>query len=204
MKVIGLTGGIGTGKSTVSAYLAEKGCRIIDADRISHQMTEKGSPCLTEIEAAFGKEVFLQDGSLNRKKLGEVVFSDPEKKAKLEQIITRKVMEKTLAEVEVCRREQERIVVIDAPLLFECGMQKDTDENWLVVCETEIRFARIAARDGLNEREIRDRIQNQMPTRQKEKLADCIIDNSKDLPWLYGQIDAQLARINNEENAHEG
>lgn len=204
MKVIGLTGGIGTGKSTVSAYLAEKGCRIIDADRISHQMTKKGSPCLTEIEEAFGKEVFLQDGSLNRKKLGEVVFSDPEKKEKLEQIITQRVMEKTLAEVEACRRKQERIVVIDAPLLFECGMQNDTDENWLVVCEKKIRFARIAARDGLNAEEIQERMRNQMPTRQKEMLADCVIDNSKDLSWLHAQIDAQLARINNEENAHEG
>lgn len=203
MKVIGLTGGIGTGKSTVSAYLREKGCRIIDADRMAHQMTEKGSPCLAEIKAAFGKEVFLEDGSLNRKKLGETVFADPVKKERLEQIITQKVIEKTLAEIERSRRQQEKLVVLDAPLLFECGMQGDTDENWLVTCDKKIRFARIAARDGLSSEEIEKRMRNQMPTEQKEKLADRIIDNSRDLPWLYAQIDAQLARLK-EEDAHEG
>ncbi len=203
MKVIGLTGGIGTGKSTVSAYLREKGCRIIDADRMAHQMTEKGSPCLAEIEAAFGKEVFLEDGSLNRKKLGETVFADPVKKERLEQIITQKVIEKTLAEIDRSRRQQEELVVLDAPLLFECGMQGDTDENWLVTCDKKIRFARIAARDGLSSEEIEKRMRNQMPTEQKEKLADRIIDNSRDLPWLYAQIDAQLARLK-EEDAHEG
>lgn len=203
MKVIGLTGGIGTGKSTVSAYLREKGCRIIDADCMAHQMTEKGSPCLAEIEAAFGKEVFLEDGSLNRKKLGETVFADPVKKERLEQIITQKVIEKTLAEIDRSRRQQEELVVLDAPLLFECGMQGDTDENWLVTCDKKIRFARIAARDGLSSEEIEKRMRNQMPTEQKEKLADRIIDNSRDLPWLYAQIDAQLARLK-EEDAHEG
>ena len=204
MKVIGLTGGIGTGKSTVSAYLREKGCRVIDADRIAHQMTKKGSPCLAEIEAVFGKEVFLENGRLNRKKLGETVFADPAKKEKLEQIITHKVMEKTLAEIEQCRNRQEKLVVLDAPLLFECGMQGNTDENWLVVCDKRVRFARIAARDGLGEAEIEKRMHSQMPTEKKKKLADHIIDNSRDLPWLHAQLDVQLARLKQEENAHEG
>ncbi len=204
MKVIGLTGGIGTGKSTVSAYLREKGCRIIDADRMAHQMTEKGSPCLAEIEAAFGKEFFLEDGSLDRKKLGETVFADPAKKEQLEQIITQKVIEKTLAEIEQYRDRNEKLVVLDAPLLFECGMQGDTDENWLVTCDKSVRFARIAARDGLSEEEIEKRVRSQMPTEQKEKLADCVIDNSRDLPWLHAQVDAQLARLKQEEDAHEG
>ena len=204
MKVIGLTGGIGTGKSTVSAYLREKGCRIIDADRMAHQMTEKGSPCLAEIEAAFGKEFFLEDGSLDRKKLGETVFADPAKKEQLEQIITQKVIEKTLAEIEQYRNRNEKLVVLDAPLLFECGMQGDTDENWLVTCDKNVRFARITARDGLSSEQIEKRMRNQMPTEQKEKLADRIIDNSRDLPWLHAQVDAQLARLKQEEDAHEG
>ena len=79
MKIIGLTGGIGTGKSTVSAYLAQKGCKIIDADLISHQMTEAGSPCLAEIRDAFGEDVFLRDGNLDRKKVGRLVFADATK-----------------------------------------------------------------------------------------------------------------------------
>ena len=149
MKIIGLTGGIGTGKSTVSAYLAQKGCKIIDADLISHQMTEAGSPCLAEIKDAFGEDVFLRDGNLDRKKVGRLVFADATKKKTLEQIITRRVIEKTLRILQDCRARQEDLVVLDAPLLFECGMQRYTDETWLVVCRTETRLRRIAARDGL-------------------------------------------------------
>ncbi len=199
MKIIGLTGGIGTGKSTVSAYLAQKGCKIIDADLISHQMTEAGSPCLAEIKAAFGEDVFLRDGNLDRKKVGRLVFADATKKKTLEQIITRRVIEKTLQILQDCRAQQEDLVVLDAPLLFECGMQRYTDETWLVVCRTETRLRRIAARDGLAEEDIQKRIANQMSTEQKEKLADYIIDNSRDLAWLYAQIDTLLAKSEQRE-----
>lgn len=199
MKIIGLTGGIGTGKSTVSAYLAQKGCKIIDADLISHQMTEAGSPCLAEIRDAFGEEVFLRDGNLDRKKVGRLVFADATKKKTLEQIITRRVIEKTLRILQDCRAQQEALVVLDAPLLFECGMQRYTDETWLVVCRTETRLRRIAARDGLAEEDIQKRIANQMSTEQKEKLADYIIDNSRDLAWLYAQIDTLLAKSEQRE-----
>ena len=199
MKIIGLTGGIGTGKSTVSAYLAQKGCKIIDADLISHQMTEAGSPCLAEIKAAFGEDVFLRDGNLDRKKVGRLVFADATKKKTLEQIITRRVIEKTLRILQDCRAQQEDLVVLDAPLLFECGMQRYTDETWLVVCRTETRLRRIAARDGLAEEDIQKRIANQMSTEQKEKLADYIIDNSRDLAWLCAQIDTLLAKSEQRE-----
>ena len=199
MKIIGLTGGIGTGKSTVSAYLAQKGCKIIDADLISHQMTEAGSPCLAEIRDAFGEDVFLRDGNLDRKKVGRLVFADATKKKTLEQIITRRVIEKTLQILQDCRARQEALVVLDAPLLFECGMQRYTDETWLVVCRTETRLRRIAARDGLAEEDIQKRIANQMSTEQKEKLADYIIDNSRDLAWLYAQIDTLLAKSEQRE-----
>ena len=199
MKIIGLTGGIGTGKSTVSAYLAQKGCKIIDADLISHQMTEAGSPCLAEIRDAFGEDVFLRDGNLDRKKVGRLVFADATKKKTLEQIITRRVIEKTLQILQDCRAQQEDLVVLDAPLLFECGMQRYTDETWLVVCRTETRLRRIAARDGLAEEDIQKRIANQMSTEQKEKLADYIIDNSRDLAWLYAQIDTLLAKSEQRE-----
>ena len=199
MKIIGLTGGIGTGKSTVSAYLAQKGCKIIDADLISHQMTEAGSPCLAEIRDAFGEDVFLRDGNFDRKKVGRLVFADATKKKTLEQIITRRVIEKTLRILQDCRAQQEDLVVLDAPLLFECGMQRYTDETWLVVCRTETRLRRIAARDGLAEEDIQKRIANQMSTEQKEKLADYIIDNSRDLAWLYAQIDTLLAKSEQRE-----
>ena len=168
MKIIGLTGGIGTGKSTVSAYLAQKGCKIIDADLISHQMTEAGSPCLAEIRDAFGEDVFLRDGNLDRKKVGRLVFADATKKKTLEQIITRRVIEKTLRILQDCRAQQEDLVVLDAPLLFECGMQRYTDETWLVVCRTETRLRRIAARDGLAEEDIQNASRIRCPRNKKK------------------------------------
>ena len=139
------------------------------------------------------------DGNLDRKKVGRLVFADATKKKTLEQIITRRVIEKTLRILQDCRAQQEALVVLDAPLLFECGMQRYTDETWLVVCRTETRLRRIAARDGLAEEDIQKRIANQMSTEQKEKLADYIIDNSRDLAWLYAQIDTLLAKSEQRE-----
>ena len=125
MKVIGLTGGIGTGKSTVSSYLREKGCEIIDADLISRKMTSKDSPVLEEIRNAFGKKCFFDDGSLNRKALGDLVFADKTKLSMLQQIITKKVVEEIKRRIFNLKTEGFKgIAVIDAPLLFECGLEK--------------------------------------------------------------------------------
>ena len=120
MKVIGLTGGTGSGKSTVSAYLEEKGCCIIDADKISRKLTEKGGEALGPIRERFGTEVFFEDGSLNRKKLGSIVFNDNQKLKILEEITTDIVIRKTLETVERLKAEGiQNVVVLDAPLLFE-------------------------------------------------------------------------------------
>ena len=119
MKVIGLTGGIGTGKSTVSEYLQQKGCFIIDADRISRQMTESGSPALEELRDAFGDEFFKEDGSLDRARLAALVFAHEDKRRQLEDIITRRVVETIRETVLTCKtKTPEKLVIIDAPLLF--------------------------------------------------------------------------------------
>ena len=199
MKVIGLTGGMGTGKSTVSDYLKKKGIPIIDADQIAHDLTKKGSLVLEEIRKILGENVFLPDGNLNRKAVGQVIFQDKEKLRQFEEITTKEVILRCRAAVEAYRKEGEQdVVVIDAPLLFECGFQRWTDENWLVNADLTVRIGRIEKRDGLSKKEILDRISHQMETEKKEALADHIIDNSSDLEWLYRQIDFLLERIKNE------
>lgn len=199
MKIIGLTGGIGTGKSTVSSYLKKRGCIIIDADDISRRMTDNGSPALDDIANAFGKDFILDDGSLDRKGLGNVVFNDKEKLLKLQSIITEKVVEIINLKLNTFRDENcDKIVVVDAPLLFECGMENMADENWLVSADLNVRLKRVMERDHLTEDEIVSRINNQMSQTEKEKLSHVILDNSGSLDELYAQIDCQLERINNE------
>ena len=190
---IGLTGGIGAGKSTVSDYLRKKGYMIIDADEISRRLTRKDKETLNEIKDTFGEEIFFKDGTLNRKALGEMVFSDEDKKRELESIVTRRVIWLSLSEINKYKgRDCETIVFYDAPLLFECGLDGYTDENWVVDAEEEIRIKRVMERDNLSMEMIFNRINNQMPSGIKKIKADHIIDNSKDLNWLYYQIDILL------------
>ena len=198
MIIIGLTGGIGTGKSTVSNYLKERDCLILDADAISRQMTEKGQPALIDIAKAFGEDL-LVDGVLDRQALGNIVFNDKEKLDILQSIITNKVVEYINTRIEELKAERYNgIVVIDAPLLFECGMEGIADENWLVSASLDVRLQRVSQRDGLSEEQILSRINNQMPQEEKEKLSQVILDNSGSLEDLYKQIDKNLERIKDE------
>lgn len=199
MKIIGLTGGIGTGKSTVSDYLRKNGCMIIDADEISRKMTAKGAPALAVIKKTFGDRYVSADGELDRKALGDLVFGDSEKLGILQNIITEKVIDeikcrlKTLSDT-----KYDGIIVLDAPLLYECNMDDIADENWLVKSDNEVRIERVAARDNLTRDQIMARIDNQMSQREKEKRSDYIIDNSGTLDELYKQIDSLLERIRDE------
>ena len=199
MIIIGLTGGIGTGKSTVSNYLKEKGCLILDADELSRQMTEKGQPALGEIALNFGDHLIDESGNLDRQALGNIVFNDKNKLDLLQSIITSKVVEFINDRIYKLKAEEYKgIVVIDAPLLFECGMENISDENWLVVADLESRLKRVAQRDGLSKAQILSRIKNQKPQEEKEELSHVILDNSNTLEALYNQIDSNLERINNE------
>lgn len=199
MKVIGLTGGIGTGKSTVSDYLKKKGCLIIDADALSRKMTQKGKPAVKEIAISFGKHLVDEDGNLDRKALGKIVFNDKKKLDILQAIITNKVVEYIEESIFNLKTDNyDGIVVIDAPLLFECGMEHMSDENWLVTTDLDIRLERVKKRDGLSEEEILSRINNQMSQEDKEKKSNCVLNNSGSLEELYNQIDKNLERIQDE------
>ena len=173
---------------------------IIDSDKISRKLTEKGSPYLKILKATFGEDFFSYDGELDRKKLGRYIFAQPGEKAKLEKIVTSAVIKITLDRVKELKEDNFKgIVILDAPLLFECDMQKYTDESWLVAAEPEAVMERVKARDGLKEADIKSRIANQMPIGEKKALADRIIDNSADLAHLYRQLDEELKRLKSEE-----
>lgn len=195
MKVIGLTGGIGAGKSTVTDHLREKGYIVIDADAIARQITEKDAAALEKIVHCFGTAVLLEDGSLNRRKLGAIVFNDEEKKRQLEQITTVEVVNIIKKQIDDFRKEEKYdIIFVDAPLLFETGADKLTDLVWLVDADTKVRIKRVMYRDGISEKEVVDRIQNQMEGEEKRRLAQEIIDNSKGKEELYGQIEYLLMK----------
>lgn len=201
MRVIGLTGGTGSGKSTVSAYLKKRGCCIIDADEIARQLTSPGGEALDPIREKFGDSVFYDDGTLDRKKLGNIVFKDEEKLKILEEITTKIVIRKITDKIHQMKQSgYEGIVILDAPLLFEFGMEGLADENWLVICDRERRIKRLENRDGLSRREITDRMANQLSDEKKMDMADQSIDNSGSIDDLYCKIDQLIERIKNENN----
>lgn len=198
MKIIGLTGGIGAGKSTASSILKEYGCIILDADAISREMTSDGSKVLDDIAGTFGPG-YVSNGVLDRKALGMLVFNDKNALTKLRSLITDKVADAIMSEIRTLKKEdKDGIVIIDAPLLFECGLHKITDENWLVSSNLDVRIKRVSARDGLSEQEILSRINSQMSEEEKKSLSQQVLDNSGTVDQLRLQIACQLERIKNE------
>lgn len=199
MRIIGLTGGIGSGKSTVSAYLREKKIPVVDADSISRQLTAPGSSLLPAVRILLGDKVFREDGKLNRQAVADIIFNDKELLKSYEKLITNETARRCLEELrQLDEQRRWKAAVLDAPLLFECGMQQYMDENWLVQADPETRIARVTARDGISREAICDRMQRQMSEEKKASLADVIIENSGSLEELYRQIDRQLERIGNE------
>lgn len=195
MKVIGLTGGIGSGKSTVSAYLREHEYLVIDADKIAHDITEKGSPVLVRICEAFGDEILDEDGNLRRKMLAEIAFATPENRVLLESFTTAEVVDIISKQVEELRKKPEYdIIFIDAPLLFEAGVDQMTDLVWMVSTDEETRIRRVMARDQVSRTEVLQRIANQMEDEEKIRRSQEVIDNSKGKEELYQQIAALLKK----------
>lgn len=176
---IGLTGGAATGKSTVGSILKELGAYIIDLDLIAREVVEKGSPCLEEIAAQFGKDMLRPDGGLDRKKLGDLVFSDRDKLRKLNSIVHPVMIdrvEKELAELE--KRSDIPAVVIDAAILIEMGLHRLVDSVWLVKADKETQVRRLVERDGMSREKAENIIDSQMPMEEKERLADLVIENT--------------------------
>ena len=199
MKTIGLTGGIGTGKSTVSRYLTTKGYKIIDADRIAREVVEPGMPAPKALVEEFGPEILLEDGSLNRRELARLAFASPEGKAALDRIthgaIFARIEELQLQYAAELEKTSDAVIFLDVPLLFETGFDRKADLVWVVDVPDEIRVQRVVLRDGLTEEEVWARIKNQMSREEKIARADVVLDNSGTPEKLYAQVDARLNEV---------
>lgn len=185
--VIGLTGGIASGKSTVANYLADNGFFIVDADIASRKAVEIGSSGLEEIRTVFGDEVIQEDGALNRKALGEIIFNDKALREKLNAIVHPRVREIMEAEKEV-GLALGKPVIMDIPLLYENKLEHTVDEVWVVYVPVEIQIERLMARNQLSLEEARSRVASQLSVEVKKQKADKVIDNSGTLDALYQQL----------------
>ena len=196
MRIIGITGGIGTGKSTVSSYLKDLGYDVIDADGIARELAEDPG-VLAEIRDFFGDCVLEEDGSLDRKKMAEIVFSDVRKREMLESIITSRVIKrvsKLICDYRTGRRHagKDEMVFLDAPTLFETGADRLVDEVWLVTCDMETRLKRAGYRDDASREKIEARIASQMSEDEKSDRADVVINNDGTKEELYQVIDSLI------------
>ncbi|MDR0799976.1 MAG: dephospho-CoA kinase [Endomicrobium sp.] len=174
--IIGLTGGIATGKSESAKHFKALGTYTIDADAISHELTSKGMPVSNELVKSFGSGILCSDGTLNRKKLADIIFSDKKAKLSVEKIIHTHIISR-INKI-ILHNVNKHNIVIDAPLLFEVGLNKMCDKVVVVWIPLDIQVKRLVLRDKLNADQIKKRIDSQMPIEKKVELADFVIDNS--------------------------
>lgn len=193
MLVVGLTGGIASGKTAVSDRLAAKGAAIVDTDLLAREVVEPGEPALAEIARAFGPEVLQPDGTLDRRALGAVVFADPAARARLNAIThprIRERMARRLASLAAAPDAPPAAILV-VPLLFENGLDALVQESWVVDLDDAVRRARLMARDGLTAAEADARIAAQLPRAEKLARATRVIRNDGDL----GALDAEVERV---------
>lgn len=190
----GLTGGIGSGKSTVAAILREKGYTVLDADEIGRQVTAKGEPLLRLLVQEFGISIIKEDGTLDRRLLANIAFGDKEKTNRLNELVQTAILVRA-AEVAHKRgiKKNETIQFFDVPLLFEAGWAQYFQEIWLVTAPEEVRIERVMDRDGLTEEEIKARIALQMSDEEKAEKADVVIVNDEGMAKLRAQMDRIIA-----------
>src|SRR6267143_1251153 len=193
MKVLGLTGGIGSGKSIVASIFAQLGADVIDADRLARDVVEPGQPALQEIASAVGRDILLPDGRLDRGKLGRIIFADPVARGTLNAITHTRIRERMDAEI-AARQSGPGVLIVDIPLLYE-NERTDRVKTVIVVwVDTETQLRRLVERDGLSEHDARQRIAAQMPLDEKRARADGVIDNSGSRENTRRQVDAIYRR----------
>lgn len=189
---IGITGGIGSGKSTVSDYLESKGYEIIDCDKLARTVVEKGSPALEKLVEKLGSGILDEDGSLDRQATADIVFHDEEKRRILNSVTHQAIYD--IIDEKVAA-DPDGLHFIDAALMFETGSDKMMDEVWLVTCRDDVRKKRIALRDNMDEDMIDARIASQMPDEEKRSMTDFVLDNSGSVEDLYLEVDKLLERV---------
>ncbi|HEY8122010.1 MAG TPA: dephospho-CoA kinase [Myxococcota bacterium] len=195
MIVVGLTGGIASGKSTVARELARRGARVIDADKLGHRAYEPGSEAQRQVIAAFGPEVRARDGTIDRPALGARVFGRPDQLKRLTDIVWPEIRRLAQAEIDALRSAEPRaVVVLEAAVLFEAGWEPLVDEIWVVVVERATALRRAVARGGLDAAQVEARIDAQLSNAERAKRARVVLDNSGDEAALLRQLDAHWAR----------
>ena len=188
MKVIGLTGGIGSGKSTVSQFLAELGVVIIDADRVGHEAFKPDTELWREVVAAFGRQVLTPSGEIDRKKLGEIVFGNAELLSRLNQIMHPRMYDMVKVQLEEYRRWGVEVVVLAAPLLLEAGWTSLVDEVWVTVASESTVLKRLQEKVGLSKEESLSRIRSQLSSEERIKRADVVINTDCSLDEVKARV----------------
>jgi dephospho-CoA kinase len=178
IKVIGLTGGIATGKSSVARFFEHKGIPVIDADQLARDAVLPGSTVLDQLVARFGREVLTQDGMLDRKLLGTLIFSDPEKRRQLEGILHPEIRKRAEKLIKQAAAAGHKRLIYMAPLLIEAGATDRVDAIWVVTVPPEIQLERLIRRDGINREQAERIVASQMPLSEKERYGSVVIDNS--------------------------
>ncbi|MDO8612146.1 MAG: dephospho-CoA kinase [Dehalococcoidia bacterium] len=195
MYVIGLTGGIGSGKSTVARMLERRGAKLLSADAVGHEVYEPGRPAWQEIVDAFGPDVVGTGGKIDRKKLGPIVFSDPEQLRRLNAVTHPRMKELMREKLEAERVSGARIAVLEAALLFDAGWDDLTDEVWVTVAPPEVAAARTAERSGISVEEALSRIRAQMSNEERIARSQVVIDTDCALERTEEQVSEEWERL---------
>ncbi len=200
--ILGLSGGIGSGKSTVTRILDELGATTIDADAIVHEQQAPGQPLLAEIAKAFGDDVIAADGSLDREALGNIVFKDAEARQRLGNLMHPPVIAEMMRRAAAAVKADVPLIVLDIPLLFEgrqsgrgSGAVMNFDATLCVWVRRDVQLARTVARDGCSEEEVQRRIAAQLPIDEKREMADYVIDNSGSPAETRRQVEVLVAKL---------
>ena len=186
--VIGLTGSIGTGKSEAARQLEALGASIISADQVGHEAYTPNTEAWEQVVAAFGEDILQDDGEIDRRKLGAVVFSDPGQLEKLNQIMHPRMARMVADKIEELRDQGAEVVVVEAALLFEAGWDSLVEEVWVTDSTEQVVIERLKQRNGMSEEEARKRISSQMGRTERLERSDYVIENSGDMPTLGNTI----------------
>lgn len=192
--ILGLTGGIATGKSLVSDYFKSKGYPVIDADQVSRQVVEAGSLGLSQVADHFGSHILFENGELDRKKLGQLIFSDSEKRKELNAIMHPLIRSEVLKQLNQLKKEGYDLIVLDLPLLFESSYEDQVDQVMVIHINKDLQLKRLMKRNDLSQREALQRIHSQMPLEEKMKKSQVLIDNSGTKEETFQQINAWLEK----------
>ena len=196
MILVGLTGGVATGKSTVAEMFKQCGAVVIDADQLARDVVEPGKPAWREIVKTFGKTILNPDRSLNRQALGAIVFRHPAKRRAIEAIIHPRVArEQVRLTRQAARQDPQSVVIYDVPLLFEAGIDKRVDQTIVVTADRNTQIARLKKRNGLSRPEALRRIRSQMPLANKVRRADQVVNGTLPRPSLRKQVGQLLNRL---------